>query len=127
MVKVAAGTKRKRGHTESSDRPPPPLLEEELVLEAGEDPTEEDRELALHLGADEVSADGGQEAHDDRVVKTLREKAISEMAERGIQITTLENTQALSLFPKVSPSLSGIFFSFIDFAAGRWPCQTCSR
>lgn len=98
-MKVGGGTKRKQGRIQASDQPPPPL--EELILEAGEEPTEEDREHALHLGDDDISADGGQEVHNDHVVKTLRDKAVHEMAERGIHITATENTQALSLFPKV--------------------------
>lgn len=43
----------------------------------------------------------GQQVHDDKVVKTLKVKVISEMTKRGIQISASENTQALALFLKV--------------------------
>ena len=45
--------------------------------------------------------DSGQIVHDEKAVKTLREKAVAEMSTRGINISASENTQALALFPKV--------------------------
>jgi hypothetical protein len=70
-------------------------------LDGGEELSVEERERALTLGEDEAPADGGQTAHDEKAVKTLREKAIAEMSARGITISASENTQALALFPKV--------------------------
>ena len=100
-VKVGTGTKRRRGHTQPTTDDIPALADE-LVLDAGEEPTGEDQERALNLDDEEVATEEtGQQVHDDKVVKTLKVKAISEMAERGIQISASENTQALTLFLKV--------------------------
>lgn len=78
------------------------MFVDELVLDAGEEPTGEDQERALNLDDEEVAMEEtGQQVHDDKVVKTLKVKAISEMAKRGVQIGASENMQALALFPKV--------------------------
>jgi hypothetical protein len=45
--------------------------------------------------------DSGQIVHDEKAVKTLREKAVAEMSTRGINISASKNMQALVLFPKV--------------------------
>ena len=54
-----------------------------------------------NLDEEASTEETSQEVHDDKVVKTLKAKAISEMVKRGIQISTSENTQALALFLKV--------------------------
>ena len=71
-------------------------------MEGGEELSVEERERALILGEDKAPVDGGQLAHDEKAVKTLREKAVAEMSTRGINISASENTQALAPFPKVS-------------------------
>jgi hypothetical protein len=55
----------------------------------------------LILGEDKAPVDGGQIAHDEKAVKTSREKAVAEISTRGINISASENMQALALFPKV--------------------------
>ena len=101
---VGAGTKQKCGRSKATTATPifePESLEQEFELDGGEELSADEQERALTLGEDEAPADGGQVAHDEKAVTTLREKAIAEMSTRGISISTSENTQALVLFPKV--------------------------
>jgi hypothetical protein len=101
---VGAGTKRKCGHSQAAAAvplPEPESLKQEFELEGGEELSVEERERALILGEDEALVDGGQIAHDEKAVKTLREKAVVEMSTRGINISASENMQVLALFPKV--------------------------
>jgi len=79
----------------------PESLEQEFELEGGEVLSVEEQERALILGEDEAPVDGGQIAHDEKAVKTLREKAVAEMSTRGINISASKNTQVLALFPTV--------------------------
>jgi hypothetical protein len=99
-VKVGTGTKQRRGHTQTTTDD---ILEveNELVVAAGEEPTGEDQEQALNLDEEAPVEETGQQAHNDKIVRTLKVKATSEMAKRGIQISTTKNTQAIALFPKV--------------------------
>ncbi|KDR68282.1 hypothetical protein GALMADRAFT_42456, partial [Galerina marginata CBS 339.88] len=83
--------------------------EEEVIVQDGDssesDPDEED--IAIREEA-EVSAeaaedgDEGQAVHNERVVKTLREKAIVIMEGKGIRMDPREVKIALQIFPRVS-------------------------
>ena len=109
-VKVGTGTKRKGGHSQAQNviaAVPLAAPDDEFEMEEGEVLTIEEQERALLLdGENDAPIDGGQEAHDEAAVKTLRSRAVVEMAGRGIHIAATDNTQALALFPKVSPILS---------------------
>lgn len=98
-IKVGACAKHRQGHTQSTSADVAEL-ENKFVVAVGEELTGEDWEHALNLDEEASTEDSGQEVHDDKIVKTLKAKAISKMAERGIQTSASENTQALALFPK---------------------------
>ena len=53
------------------------------------------------LDAQVEQDDDGQIAHDEPVVKTLRDEAIELMEEMGVEMTTEEEEVALNVFPKV--------------------------
>lgn len=53
------------------------------------------------VDAQETENDDGQIAHDDAVVKSLRDVAIRDMRAQGIVMTAEENQMALKLFPVV--------------------------
>ncbi|KIK77887.1 hypothetical protein PAXRUDRAFT_165483, partial [Paxillus rubicundulus Ve08.2h10] len=44
----------------------------------------------------------GQATHDAEVTNTLRDKAIQDMRERGVEISQTQNKEALGIFPKVA-------------------------
>jgi len=76
----------------------------ELVVDPG-DRSDDDDEAAteqvlvdLEEGAQE---DDGQIAHDDAVVKSLRDIAELEMERRGVEMSQEERRMALKLFPAV--------------------------
>lgn len=83
-VNVGAGAKCKHAHSQVSEAPVPACFDEEFDLEEGEELSPEERERASTLGEDEAPLDGGQAAHDEKAVKTLRGKAVLEMTRRGI-------------------------------------------
>ena len=78
---------------------------EEIILEQGDD-SEDEEEIAVIEEADEeedeAENDEGQMVHNEKVAKTLREKAIYQMAANGIIIDSVEERVALQIFPKVS-------------------------
>ena len=78
---------------------------EDIVLEQGDD-SEDEEEIAVIEGADveedEADNDEGQTIHNEKVAKTLWEKAIFQMAAKGITIDSVEERVALQIFPKVS-------------------------
>jgi archaellin len=53
------------------------------------------------LDAQVEQDDDGQIAHDEPVVKTLRDEAIELMEQMGVEMTTEEEEVALNVFPKV--------------------------
>ncbi|KAF8958350.1 hypothetical protein BDZ97DRAFT_1668665 [Flammula alnicola] len=82
--------------------------EEEVVLDPGDDTSDDsDDDVAANEEADasieEVEDDEGQAVHNDRVAKTIREKAIEYMeTDKGIVLDPREVKMALQIFPRVS-------------------------
>lgn len=78
--------------------------EEEVVLDEGDESDEEEiaveEEAQASIEADQD--DEGQVVHNDYVAKTLREKAIQVMAEKGVHLDYDEEKSALQIFPRVS-------------------------
>ncbi|GBE85912.1 hypothetical protein SCP_0804360 [Sparassis crispa] len=101
-VTVAAGTKRKRyqGRTATAlvaEQDERTVLEEDDIL------SPEDDELAQVLEEEDSQLeDDGQAIHDQRIVKTLRERAINEMARKGVVISDRDAKEALGIFLKVA-------------------------
>ncbi|KAL6298463.1 hypothetical protein BKA93DRAFT_744076 [Sparassis latifolia] len=101
-VTVTAGTKRKRNQGCTATA----LVaeqDERTVLEEGDILSPEDDELAQVLEEEDSQLeDDGQAIHDQRIVKTLRERAINEMARKGVVISDRDAKEALGIFPKVA-------------------------
>lgn len=76
------------------------------MLDAGDGDESDDEESAVQEEAEaSIEADDGDEgqtAHNERVSKTLRGKAILIMEEKGIVIDPREQRSALQIFPRVS-------------------------
>ena len=86
-------------------------LEHQLLSEEDEDEDEEEGEeeeedpvILEEMEADDtdLADDDGHAAFNKAVTLTLREKAIAEMEEKGIEITPEEAEEALAILPKVS-------------------------
>jgi len=78
-------------------------IEHEVVVEAGDD--DDDNEAVMEeadLDAQAARDDVGQIAHDESVVKSMRQQAIREMARKNVKMTSSEEKDALRLFPMVS-------------------------
>ncbi|KAJ7909565.1 hypothetical protein B0H13DRAFT_2330270 [Mycena leptocephala] len=99
--KVGCGTKwkRVRGAPPAADP-----VEEELVLDEDNGLSPEERELAQTLIdiENEAPMDTGEQAHDDAVIKSTRDRAISDMRLRGVMITDEQNKTVLGMYPKVA-------------------------
>jgi hypothetical protein len=99
--------------------------DQEFILEPGETLSPEEEEVAQLLEDDEVPADAGQAAHDEKVVKTLRDQAVDQMRAKGISITPAQNKAALGVFPKVRRACLGSFGATNCYSIlfkGGWPC-----
>ena len=87
VVKVGKGTKWQCGTAT--------VIEEvwtavdDVIVEEGDDLTPNEEELVDTLREDDVDVptDDGQQVHDKKVVQTLKVRAITDMAKRGIKIT----------------------------------------
>lgn len=102
VVTVAAGTKRKRPGT--TTQAATSAADEEFVMDAGEDLSPEEQEIAMTLEENDNETpleDDGQEAHDKKVVNTLRLKAIREMSAQGVIVSNTESKEAEGVLPKV--------------------------
>jgi hypothetical protein len=103
-VKVAAGALPQ--HAQGRDIPLDAVyVEEEVVLEEGEDELLGEENLAIEEEAMDTAAmeleDDGRGVHDDLVVGSLRGTAIQMMAEQGVVIEKDEEQMALQIFPRV--------------------------
>jgi hypothetical protein len=67
-------------------------------------PEEEEIAAAVQEDAADVPADNGQEVHDEKVVQTLKARAIADMVKKKIKITPEQNRNAISILPKVCTS-----------------------
>ena len=75
----------------------------------GSDEEEEEENFAATEQAlieEEIQADDGQVAHDDAVVKSLRDIAVREMENEGVVMSEAEKRMALKLFPAVQSSFN---------------------
>jgi hypothetical protein len=87
-----------------------------LVVDEGDGDNDADEDPAILEEAEvdagvliedpEGNSDEGQGAHNEHVVKTLRERAIEMMEAKGIYIDADEKKMALQIFPRVSCLLS---------------------
>ena len=104
VIKVGKGTRQKRGqagiltgvHTAVED----------VVVDEGDDLTPEEEEIAAAIREDaaNVPLDNGQEVHDEKVVQTLKARAIADMVKKKIKITPEHNHEAIGILPKVRGS-----------------------
>ena len=46
-------------------------------------------------------ADDGQDAHDEKVVQTLKVCAIADMARKGVKITAAQSKAVIGILPKI--------------------------
>jgi hypothetical protein len=92
----------------TSDFPTDDSDVDEIILDNGNEDEEEDpailEEAVEEAQAAEEDADDGQAAHDNAVVKSLRDKAILQMHNNHqISMSSEEERMALKLFPAVYP------------------------
>ncbi|KAF9471507.1 hypothetical protein BDN70DRAFT_819934, partial [Pholiota conissans] len=105
-VKIAAGARaaafRRPGENSTpDDDDDEATLEEGDNFPSGPDDIAIEEEADATLEAEEEDHDEGKLVHNKRVVKTLREKAIQLMAEKGIVMDPEEERIALQIFPRV--------------------------
>jgi hypothetical protein len=67
-------------------------------------PEEEEIVAAVQEDATDIPVDNGQEVHDEKVVQTLKARAIADMVKKKIKITPEQNRNAISILPKVCTS-----------------------
>lgn len=67
-------------------------------------PEEEEIAAAIQDDAAGVPVDNGQEVHDEKVVQTLKARAIADMVKKKIKITPEQNREAIGILPKVRAS-----------------------
>lgn len=101
---MGKGTRRKRGqagvlaeiHTAVDD----------VVVDEGDELTPEEEEIAAAIQEDaaDVPVDNGQEVHDEKVVQTLKVRAIADMVKKKIKITPEQHWEAIGILPKVCTS-----------------------
>jgi hypothetical protein len=103
VVKVGKGTKRKHG-TDAIIVEVQTVIDD-IVMQEGDELNPEEEEIANALRGEELEtpADNGQQIHDEKVVQTLKVRAIADMARRGVKITPAENKAAIGISPKVCP------------------------
>ncbi|EDR12558.1 uncharacterized protein LACBIDRAFT_323892 [Laccaria bicolor S238N-H82] len=81
------------------------FVEQERLRILGDD-SEDEEEIAVieeaDVEEDEAENDEGRIVHNEKVAKTLREKAIQQMEANGIIIDSGEEKVALQIFPKVA-------------------------
>ncbi|KAJ7720701.1 hypothetical protein B0H16DRAFT_1335916, partial [Mycena metata] len=100
----------------------------EVVVDEGNGLTPEEEELAALLDADDDADDAetaNQELHDTGAARSIRGKAVAQMAALGVVIGEEENREALGIFPKVaglarkvhdSGSIASVFNGLVDTA-----------
>lgn len=81
--------------------------EEEIVIESGDEYSDSDEDnLAVNEEADatieEIEEDEGQTVHNERVAKSVQEKAIQYMQSQNVYLDAGEVEEALQIFPRVS-------------------------
>lgn len=81
--------------------------DEEIVLESGDEYSDSDEDnLAVNEEADatieEIEQDEGQTVHNERVAKSVQEKAVQYMQSQHVYLDANEVEEALQIFPRVS-------------------------
>jgi len=104
-VNVSKRRAQRKGQTQASrvqDEVEDVQNEDDEDLDAVENPEREfvDEHLA-ELNRSDDAPDEGKVAHDDVIVKTIREEAKREAAKRGIVLNVHEEKEAQGLMPKV--------------------------
>jgi hypothetical protein len=131
VVKVGTGTRRTRGAAAAVADVQTAV--EDVVIEEGDELTPEEEDIANALQEEqcETPADDGQQVHDEKIVQTLKVRAIADMARKGIKITPAQNKAAIGILPKVSillPCNVAQLKAFLDRRAGsQSPRQYYSR
>jgi hypothetical protein len=101
VVKVSKAARRTRGMAIAAD-----VATIDDVIVEGEDLTPDEEEIAAALQEDDsepeaMLADDGRDAHDEKVVQTLKVRAIADMARKGVKITAAQSKAAIGILPKV--------------------------
>lgn len=84
---------------ESEDEP------SEVPEDDGEEVDSEEDAAVLEVADEDLGADDGDEgqgAHNEKVTRTVRERAIAVMREKGVMLDDDESRIALQIFPRVS-------------------------
>jgi hypothetical protein len=104
VVKVSAGSRRQAGHPRFVPTGTT-HTEEVIVVDNGDSEVDSDEDEAVEeeaaVFADATEGNNGQSVHDNSVVKTLRDRAIQIMKDRGVVIEMEDQRMALQLFPRV--------------------------
>jgi hypothetical protein len=78
-------------------------------------PEEEEIAAAIQEDAADVPLDNRQEVHDEKVIQTLKARAIADMVKKKIKITPEQNREAIGILPKVRGS-SGMTVTLLTSA-----------
>jgi len=87
----------------------------ELVVDPGDEPDDDEEDFAATeqvLVEEDTQEDDGQVAHDDAVVKSLRDIAVDEMEDQGVVMSETEKRMALKLFPAVQSLFNILKYMF---------------
>lgn len=103
--------------------------EEEVILDEGDvSDSDEDEAVLEEAEVDEENDEGddGQIVHDNRVAKTLKDKAIQIMVQKDIHIDPDIERSAQLIFPRVSLSMNYIIV-LIFLSLDLWPITSRPR
>ncbi len=123
MVKVGGAGSRPGGFRRPGE--PAITIDDEDAVSADSDDGSSDSDSEDDAADEEDAAgeiteiDEGQGVHNDRVAKTIREKAIQIMEKKGIYIDRAEDKMALQIFPRVRTiyydyNIANLFFRSRD-------------
>ncbi|KAH8116611.1 hypothetical protein DFH11DRAFT_1506311 [Phellopilus nigrolimitatus] len=93
-IKIGTGTGQPCNGTQPSTS--------EFVIDHGDHLTVEEEELAEVICDDEVGEDNGQDTHDTYIVSNIRDRAMANMAKRGVTVSSHEEKTAQAVLPKVA-------------------------
>ena len=94
-------------------------MNEDDESEEEEVAVEEEAQASIEANED----DEGQAVHNDQVAKTIRERAILKMEEKGVYLDPEEEKSALQIFPRVS-NISYIKYPIYNTVIGYWSCTS---
>ncbi|KAH8113039.1 hypothetical protein DFH11DRAFT_1689602 [Phellopilus nigrolimitatus] len=93
-IKIGSGTGQPCNNTQPSAS--------EFVIDHGDHLTAEEEELAEVICDDEVGEDNGQDTHDTYIVSNIRDRAMANMAKRGVTVSSYEEKTAQAVLPKIA-------------------------